>query len=94
MLRAVQVRVRPGNGDHQGVSLGHRQGWRERWAQWALLKLVGRLCVLAGRAGGLARRPTSEAVLPPVPGGLGAGRAALPPSVSRSHPADGGEAGE
>ena len=57
-------------------------------------KLVGRLCMLAGRAGGLARRPTSEAVLPPAPGGLGAGRAALPPCVSRSHPADGGEAGE
>lgn len=34
--------------------------------------------MLGGRVGGLPGRPTSEAVLPPMPGGLVAGSAALP----------------
>lgn len=41
------------------------------------LKQVVRLCMLGGRVGGLAR----GLVFPPVPGGLEAGSAALPPRV-------------
>lgn len=78
MLRAVQARVHPGIKPPGGSVWGHKQRKRVWWDQWVLSE-VGGETVHAGRKGwGLPRRPTSEAVLPPMLGGLEAGSAALP----------------